>query len=184
MKIKKRHQPFDFQSLDGEPPAAAEAATPPTSEPSFAFAPPPVGELAVEAKPAAPPQASSDPQGAAPPAVARAALTPVGAGESSGWPVYLAALVVSVLWACAPIAFAWGYRRSIAPFDYEPFAVLVFAMLAIGPAALVWLLAYMVRQGQKLGAEARRAKALADELVTPDLAAGAQAAEKIGRAHV
>jgi hypothetical protein len=178
MKIKKRHQPFDFQSLDGEPLAAAE--TPPAAgEPSFAFAAPPVGELAVEAKPATPSQTSSDPQGAAPPAVARTALTPIGAGEPSGWPVYLTALVVSVLWACAPIAFAWGYRRSIAPFDYEPFAVLVFAMLAIGPAALVWLLAYMVRQGQKLAAEARRAKALADELVTPAMAAGVQAADMV-----
>ncbi len=55
----------------------------------------------------------------------------------------------------------------MAPFEFEPFALLVFALLAIGPAAFVWLAAYMVRQGQKLGAEARRAKALADEMVTP-----------------
>ena len=84
-----------------------------------------------------------------------------------------------MLWACAPIAFAWGYRRSIAPFDYEPFAAMVFAMLAIGPAALVWALAYMVRQGQKLTAETRRAKALADGLVTPAMAAGAQAVDMV-----
>jgi hypothetical protein len=89
------------------------------------------------------------------------------------------ALVVSVLWACGPIAFAWGYRRGVAPFDFEPFALLVFALLAIGPAAFVWLAAYVVRQGQKLGVETQRAKALADEMVTPAMAAGAQTADVI-----
>lgn len=88
------------------------------------------------------------------------------------WPIYLAAFVVSVLWACAPIAFAWGYRRAVAPFDYDPFAFAVFALLALGPALFVWLGAYMIRQGQKLGAESRRAKALADEMVSPVIAAG------------
>ena len=82
--------------------------------------------------------------------------------------------MVSVLWVCAPIAFAWGYRRAVAPFDFEPFAMLVFAMLALGPAILVWVAAYLMRQGQKLAAEARRTKALADEMIGPAVAAGVQ----------
>lgn len=93
------------------------------------------------------------------------------------WPIYLAALVVSVLWACAPIAFAWGYRRSVAPFDYDPFAFTVFALLALGPALFVWLGAYMIRQGQRLAAESRRAKALTSEMVAPAVAAGLQTSD-------
>lgn len=172
MKIKKRHQPVDFQSLDGEP-AQAEA------EPAFAFAPPPVGELAVEPQAAASLKPVAGQGEVAAAAEAHAPVTRLARAEPSGWPIYLVALIVSVLWACAPIAFAWGYRRSIAPFDFEPFAIIVFAMLAIGPAALVWLVAYMVRQAQKLSAETRRAKALADELVTPAMAAGAQAVDMV-----
>lgn len=176
MKIKKRRQPVDFQSLDGEGAATPEPATAiaeAEADQAFSFAAPPVGDLAVEPK-------------ATTPLTARSAATPripvtqaATVARSSGWTIYLAAFVVSVLWACAPIAFAWGYRRSVAPFDFEPFALLVFAMLAIGPAALVWVLAYMVRQGQLLGAEARRTKALADEMVTPAMAAGAQTVDLV-----
>ncbi len=186
MKIKKRQQPVDLQSLDGEgapTPAPVDLAEAEAADRAFAFAPPPSGDLAVETK-------TSTPASGASRLTPRIPVTPTTAvAPSSGWTIYMAALVVSVLWACAPIAFAWGYRRSVAPFDFEPFAVAVFAALAIGPAALVWALAYMVRQGQLLGAEARRTKALADEMVTPAMAAGAQTVdlvhamrEEIGRA--
>jgi len=187
MKIKKRQQPVDFQTLGGEGPApgplAAETSMPDLSAEEELFQAPPLS-----------PAPLSEPQGAAPlspippKAEVAAALPQTPAPRPQpydaergvreippAWPIYLAALVVSVLWVCAPLAFAWGYQRAIAPFDYQPFAITVFALLAIGPAAFVWLAAYMVRQGQKLGAEARRAKALADEMVTPALAAGAQA---------
>ncbi len=177
MKIKKRHQPIDFQTLDGDegldPSAAAQAAAQ-EADRAFAFAPPPAGNLTLEPKPA-PPTATS----ARPLAQRAETLRPGSEMLASGWPIYMIALVVSVLWACGPIAFAWGYRRAVAPFDFEPFALLVFAMLAVGPAAFVWLAAYMVRQGQKLGVEAQRAKALADEMVTPAMAAGAQTADVI-----
>ena len=177
MKIKKRQQPVDLQSLDEEgapTPGPVDAAEAAAADQAFAFAPPPSGGLAVEAKTATPAGASSS--GLAP-RIPVTRTKPVA--PSSGWSIYMAALVVSVLWACAPIAFAWGYRRSVAPFDFEPFAVAVFAALAIGPAALVWALAYMVRQGQMLGAEARRTKALADEMVTPAMAAGAQTVDLV-----
>ncbi|MBB3893229.1 hypothetical protein GGQ61_003971 [Phenylobacterium haematophilum] len=177
MKIKKRQQPVDLQSLDGEgaptpePVDTVEAAA---ADQAFSFAPPPSGDLAVEAKTTTAAGRSSSDIAPRIPVTRTTTVAP-----SSGWTIYMAALVVSVLWACAPIAFAWGYRRSVAPFDFEPFAVAVFAALAIGPAALVWALAYMVRQGQLLGVEARRTKALADEMVTPAMAAGAQTVDLV-----
>ncbi len=104
---------------------------------------------------------------------------PAAIEAPSGWPIYLAASFVSVLWACAPIAFAFGYQRARSPFDFDPFVLTVLAAMAIGPAAFVWIAAYMVRQGQLLGLESRRAQALADQMVTPAMAAGAQAADVV-----
>lgn len=83
------------------------------------------------------------------------------------WPFYLSAGVVSVLWALAPVMFAWGYRREIIPFANEPFALAVLALLAIGPIALVWLAAYVAHQGAKLATETRRAQILGDTLLQP-----------------
>lgn len=151
--------------------AVAEAV-----DPALAFVRPPIGDLTFEPQAAAPVGQRETKLAAA---AQRLEVTRAADAIPPAWPIYLAALVVSVLWACAPIAFAWGYRRSVAPFDFEPFAVVVFVMLAVGPAALVWLVAYMARQGQKLGAEARRAKALADEMVTPAMAAGAQTIDMV-----
>lgn len=163
MKIKKRRQPVDFFQASDET-VGADAAPAPAPEPELSFATAAGGELAVERE-AAPPVEKQRP-------VAIARLTQADA--PTGWPIYLTALVVSVLWACAPLAFAFGYRRAVAPLDFEPFAILVFAALAIGPALLVWVAAYLLRQGQKLGAEAQRAKALADEMISPAVAAGVQ----------
>lgn len=91
-----------------------------------------------------------------------------------GWPIYLAAFVVAVLWAGGPIAFAVGYRNDIVPFRNDLFALGVFAALAAGPAIFVFFAAYMIRQGQKLGAEAKRAKAMAEEMLAPALVAAAR----------
>lgn len=95
----------------------------------------------------------------------------------SGWPIYLIAFAVAVLWALAPLAFAVGYRNAIAPFRNDVFALAVFGMLAVGPAAFVFACAYMIRQGQKLGAEARRTKAMAEEMLSPAVVAAARAAD-------
>jgi len=101
------------------------------------------------------------------------------AAASSGWPIYLAALAISVLWALAPIAFALGYRQNIAPLTHDRFALIVFALLAIGPAILVWGAAYMIRQSQKLAAESRRTQAMAEEMLAPALAAGARTGDVV-----
>ena len=88
-------------------------------------------------------------------------------GHRAPRPFYLAASVVSLLWALAPIMFAWGYRGEIVPFANEPFALAVLGLLAVGPVALVWLAAYVAHQGARLAAETRRAQTLADTLLQP-----------------
>jgi len=107
----------------------------------------------------------------------------------SGWPTWLIAVAVAALWALAPIAFAVGYRNNVAPLQNDPFALTVFALLAIGPAIFVLGCAYMIRQGQKLAYEARRAKAMAEDMLSPALVAASRAGdvtlavrEEIGRA--
>ena len=93
------------------------------------------------------------------------------------WPIWVIAAVVSVLWALAPIAFAIGYRGDVAPLQNDAFAMAVFALLAIGPAAFVLGAAYMIRQGQKLAFEARRSKAMAEDMLVPALVAAARAGD-------
>lgn len=95
----------------------------------------------------------------------------------SGWPIWLMALLIAGLWALAPIAFAVGYRSKVAPLQSDPFALTVFALLAIGPAIFVLGAAYMIRQGQKLGFETRRAKAMAEDMLSPALVAAARAGD-------
>jgi hypothetical protein len=116
--------------------------------------------------------------GAEPTEVAEAPVTfgkaPKPVREPAGWPIYLAAFVVSVLWAGAPIAYAVGFQRGVSPLNYEPFALAVFALLTIGPIALIWIAAYALRQGMKLAAEVRRTRVLAAEMLAP---AGMAAAE-------
>ncbi len=94
-----------------------------------------------------------------------------------GWLIWLIAFAVAILWALGPIAFALGYRAKVAPLQDDPFALLVFALLAIGPAAFVVGAAYMIRQGQKLAFESRRAQAMAQDMLAPALVAAARAGE-------
>jgi hypothetical protein len=192
MKIKKRHSPTDFRHLaedDVAPMIVAfkrDAATDselvaPEAlmvEPRFGNpyelhdAPPlspspPVSEVAARSS-GIPVRRPEAPSVGSPTAVA-----------PSGWPIYLAALFVSVTWACAPIAFAFGYQRAKSPFDFDPFVISVLGAMAIGPAALVWIAAYMVQQGRRLGAESVRAKQMADDMIGPAVAAGMQATDVV-----
>lgn len=192
MKIRKRHSPAEFQHLaddDVAPMIVAfkrDAATDSELAAPEALMSGPRFDSPYELHDApplspTPPRVEVAPQSPNMP-VTRTPSTDFGDSETgapSGWPIYLAALFVSVTWACAPIAFAYGYRQAKSPFDFDPFVISVLAAMAIGPAAFVWIAAYMIQQGRKLGAEARRAKRLADEMIAPTLAAGLQATDVV-----
>ncbi|HEY8572536.1 polar localization protein TipN [Phenylobacterium sp.] len=170
MTIRRRQAPTNFgASGDAAEPLREAAPTEPLIAPAAEAAP---------AAPLQPPPLAGEVTTSPPRPVARRpgkAAAPEGAyATPSGWPIYLLALVISVLWALAPIAYAFGYRRAIAPFNVDAFAIGVFALLAIGPAVFVWGAAYMIRQGQKLAAESRRAKAMAEEMLAPALTAAAR----------
>jgi hypothetical protein len=166
MKITRRPPPVDFGASNDDVIAPVEAASPAgasASEPSSAHS-------------------ATHPRSAATADVASQAA-PIAGGfagpgqEPSGFAIYLTAFAVAVLWALGPIAFAVGYRSATAPLQNDHFALLVFALLAIGPAALVFGVAYFIRQGQKLAAEARRTRELEQILLSPALRAAAQAGE-------
>ena len=97
----------------------------------------------------------------------------------SGLPVYAVATFVSIIWALAPIAFAYGYRQAKAPFDFDPFVMTVLIGMAMGPAAFVWFAAYSIQQGRKLSLETQRAKAFTDQMIGPSLAAGIDAGRMV-----
>ncbi|WP_334162548.1 polar localization protein TipN [Phenylobacterium sp.] len=176
MRIRGRRAPTDFGAsgdearlaANAEPAreAVAEPLAAPVTDPVPPLEPPPA-RAEVAASPARTPARRPQPLGDGP--------APAEVRAPPAWPIYLTALAVSVLWALAPIAFAVGYRNNVAPLTEDVFGLAVFALLAIGPAAFVWGAAYMIRQGQKLAAEAKRAKAMAEDMLAPALSAAARA---------
>ena len=128
-----------------------------------------VAEAPVEAAPARP---VAPPFAPSPPSSSR--KRPRRASDA---PVWLAAAFVSILWGLAPIAFAIGYRQGKAPFDYDPFVLLVLGGMALGPAGLVWVAARLWVEARRLRGESERAARLADEMVAPAVAAGIRAGE-------
>ncbi|WP_343699776.1 polar localization protein TipN [Caulobacter sp.] len=85
----------------------------------------------------------------------------------SGVLFWTLATAVAALWALAPIAFALGYARGVPAFRVEGFALMVFAGLAIGPALLTLLGAYLLRQANGISDELRRTRTLTDRIVSP-----------------
>lgn len=181
MKAKK-HPPMDFSAIDAEKPDGASTAqreAAPEAAPDL--------DLAIDDNPAmaTPPltMADANPLTAVRADSAKAASTPTlskkTADAGSGGAIYAAAALVSALWALAPIAYAVGYRQSVSPLQNDPFAMAVFALLAIGPAAFVWIAAYMIRQGMKLAAETQRTRELADLMLTPAALSAAGAADAV-----
>jgi len=184
MKTRKRTLPADFGAAADERLVAADAG--PAAEAGVKLA---LDQPLEHADPSAPLEPPPQKR-----AVATAsARTPVRRTEAQAdpaptidafrpppaWPIYLIAFVVAVLWALAPIAFAVGYRAGVAPLLNDTFAMVVFGLLAIGPAFFVFGAAYMLRQGQKLAAEARRAKAMAEDMLAPAIAAAARAGQVV-----
>lgn len=95
---------------------------------------------------------------------------PRGAGAY----VYLLAAAATLLWAGGLAAYVVGFRSRLGPFEYEPFAATVLALLALAPVGLIWIGAFALRQGVKLMAEARRLQTLSDQILGPAALAAAQ----------
>ena len=85
----------------------------------------------------------------------------------SGVLFWTIATAIAALWALAPIAFALGFARGVPAFKVEGFALMVFAGLAIGPALLTLLGAYLLRQATAISDELKRTRTLTDRIVTP-----------------
>ncbi|MDB5433460.1 MAG: polar localization protein TipN, partial [Caulobacter sp.] len=145
------------QAIDAAGTEAPKAAAP-TVEPP---APPPMNS----------PVLSSDRLTPAAPGGSRAAIARIK--DPAGWPIYLVAAGIAVIWAIAPIAFAVGYRRDVTPLSSDPLAMAVFALLAIGPALFVMLAAFVLHQGMKLATEAKRSKMLSETMLLPAAMAAA-----------
>ncbi|MBV9512239.1 MAG: polar localization protein TipN [Caulobacteraceae bacterium] len=96
-----------------------------------------------------------------------AAFRSRSARAPSPLPYYLTALAVSILVVLAPVMFAWSYQRDITPFRNDVFSLTMVAGMALGPAALVWLAAFVLHQTARMSAEARRTRVLTDQLAQP-----------------
>src|SRR5687768_17134930 len=120
MKITRRPPPLDFGASndDGRASAPEVVAKDPTAAVLQASKPAPAEPAGGDAKPK--------------PARRRAARD----AAPSGFAVYLTAFAVAVLWALGPIAFAVGFRSGVAPLQHDRFALIVFSLLALGPAVL------------------------------------------------
>lgn len=170
MRFSKRSRPMDFGSPDED--AHAAEGTEPASSDVLGFR---AIDPQDEARALGPANAHAlDPS---PPDREGHVTMAAVEGRPSGWPTWLIAVAVAALWALGPIAFAIGYRNNVAPLQSDPFALTVFALLAIGPAIFVLGAAYMIRQGQKLGYETRRTRAMAEDMLAPALVAAARAGE-------
>jgi hypothetical protein len=176
MTSRKSDAPFDFSRLsDG-----AQATTgprldthaldnapeaPPEAELDIVRAP--TVEMAAPESVSPPPARPAAPHAEPPLTPAVIGSTPRALKEPSGWPVWITAIFVCILWGAAPVAFMLGWRGRVVPLDNDALAVALFGILAVGPAALVLVAAYFVRQGQKLASEVRRMQDLSQRMLAP-----------------
>jgi hypothetical protein len=130
MKIKKRHQPLDLSAVSGDGlNSAAQPEAGQTDDQGLDDLLDP--ELSLET----PIGATAGDLPEVPPTRTELRVPPIGlvATEAPGlppaWPIYLTALFVSVLWAAAPVAFAFGGEAK--PGDYAR-ALADGSLLALG----------------------------------------------------
>lgn len=192
MKARKPRSPFDFSRVSEELAASRQAAketgegvleTAPEAPPAVEaeleiLQTPPIVEMASED--VAPPTPAVNAEPTAEPPLPPAVVTRAEkVKEPSGSPIWIGAFLVSALWAVAPVAFALGWRWKIEPLGEDPLALGLFAVLAIGPAALVFVAAYALIQGRKLAAEVRRARDTTSRLLGPAAMAAAETSSVI-----
>ncbi|WP_374576076.1 polar localization protein TipN [Phenylobacterium sp.] len=112
---------------------------------------------------------------------------PAGAGKAPGrrerppsaGAIYGFAGLASLGWVGALAGAAWTYRAAAPGLTADPIALAALAALALGPVALIWIAAYLARQGRLLALEAMRAKALADDMVSPAVIAAGRTGDLV-----
>ncbi len=87
--------------------------------------------------------------------------------KTAGSWAYPIAGLASFLWVGSLVAFVLGFQSRVGPFDFDPFLIGVFALLAMGPIGFVFFAAYALIQGRRFGEETRRTQTLADHMITP-----------------
>ena len=168
---KKR--PLNFQA-----PSFTEAGPPPPMlDEGQSLGMPPVPrtsqtELAPDEAPllAGPDRLASQPQ--------RRVQAPARRAEPGMKNIYWLALIATVLWAGGLAAYSLGLRERIGPFEAEPFAITILAVLGLAPVGLIWVGAYALRQAGRLMAEMQRLETLSNDMVAP----AAMAAAEVGSA--
>lgn len=89
--------------------------------------------------------------------------------------LYWIAALASALWAGGMVGVALAYQNRMGLFNFDPFAIGVFALLALAPLGLIWLGLHTARQGAAFVAEARRSQDYAERMMQPAALAAAEA---------
>jgi hypothetical protein len=89
--------------------------------------------------------------------------------------LYFLAIAATVLWAGGLTAYTLGFRSHVGPFEDEPFAILILALLGLAPVGLIWIGVFALRQGVRLLAEVNRMQNLSDQMIAPTALAASRA---------
>ncbi|MEI9889546.1 MAG: hypothetical protein WDN45_01945 [Caulobacteraceae bacterium] len=100
--------------------------------------------------------------------------TPARKAEPTLKHVYLLAFAATVLWAGGLTAYTLGLRARVGPFEAEPFAIAILAVLGLAPVGLIWIGAYALRQGSRLMSELNRLERLSNDMIVPAALAAAE----------
>ncbi|MDB5458891.1 MAG: polar localization protein TipN [Caulobacteraceae bacterium] len=169
MKSKKR--PLNFSA----PSFAEDAPPPPFGDEALTVGMPPVATE--DGRPPVARGARGVAQHAPAQTPPRPVVKPVRQG--GGGFIYFLAAVATVLWAGGLAAYTLGLRSHIGPFEDEPFAILILALLGLAPVGLIWIGAFALRQGSKLLVEANRLQVLSEQMIAPAALAAARAGSAV-----
>jgi hypothetical protein len=161
-------------AIESEPlaPLPSFLTTPIAQPPAPVVEPePPVSSRRFEPAVSTPPEISPGPSVTP---LSPALATSLAGKKPMAAPLYWSlAVAAAALWTLGPIAFALGYGAGVPALKVDQFALMVFAALAIGPAAFTLLGAYMLRQALGVSAELKHSRIMTDRLVTPAALAAA-----------
>ena len=120
------------------------------------------------------PVAYTPPHTPAPDTAASEAVSTIESEKASSATTYVMAGLASMLWISGIVAWV-ASEVTAGAFDLEPLRIALFALIALAPAGLAFMLAHTAGQGGKLAIETRRARAMSDAMLAPTALAARQA---------